>query len=211
MSLPTVRVTPGDGYVLTERYDRVPRPDGSIKRLHQEDFCQALGYPPFSKYEEEGGPNLAQCFLLLKEWSTSPAEDMLLLLKWQILNLLLGNADGHAKNISLLYRGGGTRLAPFYDLVCTAVYTGVSRDLAMRIGGESDPGRIGKDQWEAQALQLGIRSGLLLRTVRELCDRIRAELSGLTDEYISAYGENPVLERIQHTVMDRVRRARTLL
>lgn len=211
LGIPTVRVTPGDGYVLIERYDRVLAPDGTIVRLHQEDFCQALGYPPFSKYEAESGPALTQCFNLVRECSTSPAEDGLLLLRWQILNLLLGNADGHAKNVSLLYREGETRLAPFYDLVCTAVYADVSHELAMRIGGVSDPGWIGRAQWEAQAEQLGIRHGLLLRMVRELCSGIEAQLPAITEEFISLYGEDPVLERIRHLVADRVRRTRTLL
>lgn len=31
--------------LLIERYDRIRAADGTLKRLHQEDFCQALGYP----------------------------------------------------------------------------------------------------------------------------------------------------------------------
>src|SRR3546814_4397912 len=34
-----------------ERYDRVRASDGTRQRLHQEDFCQVLGYPEGLKYE----------------------------------------------------------------------------------------------------------------------------------------------------------------
>lgn len=38
-------------YLLVERYDRLRQPDGSLQRLHQEDFCQALGVAPEYKYQ----------------------------------------------------------------------------------------------------------------------------------------------------------------
>jgi serine/threonine-protein kinase HipA len=43
-----------------KRYDRVEQ-NGEVKRLHQEDFCQALGVVPENKYEFEGGPSLKEC------------------------------------------------------------------------------------------------------------------------------------------------------
>jgi serine/threonine-protein kinase HipA len=42
--------------IVVDRYDRLRRADGSITRIHQEDMCQALGLPPTSKYQNEGGP-----------------------------------------------------------------------------------------------------------------------------------------------------------
>src|SRR5690606_2889877 len=42
--------------LLVERYDRLRTRDGVLHRLHQEDFCQALGYPEGLKYEASGGP-----------------------------------------------------------------------------------------------------------------------------------------------------------
>ena len=60
-------------YLLVERYDRQRRqPDGSLQRLHQEDFCQALGVAPEYKCQNEGGPDLAQCFHLLRK-ATRPS------------------------------------------------------------------------------------------------------------------------------------------
>jgi len=52
-------VVNGRKLIVVKRYDRVVPPDGSVQRLHQEDFCQATGVPPDRKYQEDGGPSLA--------------------------------------------------------------------------------------------------------------------------------------------------------
>jgi len=44
--------------IVVERYDRTVGTDGSVERIHQEDFCQATGIAPETKYEEDGGPSL---------------------------------------------------------------------------------------------------------------------------------------------------------
>lgn len=65
MKLPvsTVKIRQGiDRIFIIARYDRTRNQDGSLVRLHQEDFCQALGFLPDQKYESEGGPSLSQCF-----------------------------------------------------------------------------------------------------------------------------------------------------
>lgn len=56
----------GRGFPRVERYDWVVDQQGQRQRLHQEDFCQALGMPPDLKYQNEGGPDLAQCFSLVR-------------------------------------------------------------------------------------------------------------------------------------------------
>jgi len=43
--------------------------------------------------------------------------DLLQLQRWVTLNYLIGNADAHGKNLSVLVHGTGYRLAPFYDLL----------------------------------------------------------------------------------------------
>ena len=83
--------------LLVERYDRFECGDGRIGRFHQEDFCQALGVPPESKYENEGGPSLEALFRILARGSRSPLPDKRELLTWVIFNFLIGNADAHAK------------------------------------------------------------------------------------------------------------------
>src|SRR6266568_1872886 len=129
----------GQEVYMIERYDRKRTAPGDIERLHQEDFCQALGVIPEMKYEQEGGPNFQDCFSLVEEWSDEPILDTLSLLRWALFNFLIGNADSHAKNLSFLYADGTVRLAPFYDLLSTAVYERVSNKFAMKMGGQRDP------------------------------------------------------------------------
>lgn len=114
----------GVPYLLISRYDRVGN-----SRVHQEDVCQALGFPPERKYQQEGGPLLRDGIALLREWSTAPVLDIRSLIDGLIFNVLIGNADAHGKNYSLLYHKGARRLAPFYDLVCTLAWPEVSENL----------------------------------------------------------------------------------
>jgi len=110
----------GTPYLLIERYDRERTKNGGpLRRLHQEDIAQALGYPPERKYEAHGGPHIGRIAELLRMHSADPVRDIAALRDWQILNYLLGNYDGHAKNLALLYqrRSAVPRLAPFYDMV----------------------------------------------------------------------------------------------
>ncbi len=133
-------------YFLVERYDRV-HDDGAIKRLHQEDFCQALSIMPDVKYEREGGPSFARCQDVLREASAKPAADQIALLERLIFNYLIGNADAHGKNFSLLYKGNKPELAPAYDLLSTAVYPDLSAKMAMKIGGKYKPDDVFLRHW----------------------------------------------------------------
>jgi len=160
---------------VVKRYDRAAMANGTI-RLHQEDFCQALGIPPEYKYESEGGPTLAACFGLARQTSIRSGKDVLSLLNWVIFNFLIGNSDSHGKNISLLLLPEGPLLAPFYDLLSTRIYAhyGLAEGLAMRIGGESDPGAIRKEHWIRFAEEIGVKPRLVLIRVVDLAKKIEA-------------------------------------
>jgi serine/threonine-protein kinase HipA len=134
-------------YFLVERYDRIQDNNGNIIRLHQEDFCQALGLMPEIKYEREGGPNFLQCNDLLYCFSSKPAVDQRKFLERVIFNYLIGNADAHGKNFSLLYKDKKPALAPAYDLLSTAVYTNLSSKMAMKIGGKYNPEDVVLRHW----------------------------------------------------------------
>ena len=173
---------------VVKRFDRVV--DGDItRRLHQEDFCQALGIAPEFKYENEGGPSLAACFNLLRANSTRSGKDVLSLVNWVIFNYLIGNSDAHGKNISLLLLAEGPLLSPFYDLLSTRVYAhyGLAEGLAMKIGGEIDPQAITKKHWELFAEEVGIRPRLVLARLKEISQKLESARLPLFKGGFAAY------------------------
>lgn len=134
-------------FLQVGRYDRKPFERDTMRRIHQEDFCQALGIPPEWKYQQEGGPNLKTCFELIRTASSAPGPDVLRLFDAVVFNYLIGNNDAHGKNFSLLYDQGKTKLAPLYDLVCTMVYPTLMQEMAMKIGGERKSSHISGKNW----------------------------------------------------------------
>ncbi|HOG55379.1 MAG TPA: type II toxin-antitoxin system HipA family toxin [Candidatus Fermentibacter daniensis] len=185
---------------LVERYDRITV-SGRMVRLHQEDFCQALGLPSAMKYEADGGPSFRQCFTLVQEASEEPLPDEELLLRWQIMNLLLGNADGHAKNLSLLHGlDGSVRLAPFYDMVSTLAYPGLSRDAALKIGEASDLGGAGPKHFDKLSMDCGLGArwvrSVVLDTAETLCGIIERSI----DELATAYRQEQAVRRLLRIV-----------
>lgn len=195
-------------YTITERYDRFLGNDGEILRAHQEDFCQALGYGHERKYQEDGGPSFAQCFQMLRDVSSDLATDLPHLLRWQIFNVLAGNSDGHAKNISLLYTPDGeVRLAPFYDLVCTRAIDRIDYHLALSVGKERDPSVILRRHWEDMARQCDIRPRYLLDLVEEIATRLAENLSSTRTFFEEQFDEYSALQRIEQVVIKQCKRA----
>ena len=116
------------------------------------------------------------CCAAVMQHSSKPALDKKRMLEWAVFNVAVGNMDSHAKNLSLLTMGGHTRLAPFYDLVCTTVYKHLSRRFAFKIGGENRPGWMMGRHWDRLAAELEVKPQLL-RTIRlDICLRIEREL-----------------------------------
>ncbi len=180
------RTVDGMAYLLVERYDRTHHQmaEGApiLERIHQEDFCQALGIVSEMKYQKEGGPSLKQCFGLLREVSSSPVVDLARLLDAVIYNYLVGNNDAHGKNFSLLYHGIGTdtlqiRLAPLYDIVSTIYYPELSRDMAMKIGGEYSSENVFPVNFERLAVEAGLAKPIVKRRVPELAETLIATLA----------------------------------
>lgn len=174
---------------LVARYDRTRTEEGAVERIHQEDFCQALGIAPDQKYEKEGGPGLPQCFKLLRESSVQPVIDVRALLDWVIFNYLVGNTDAHGKNISLLLAGQGPQLAPFYDLMCTAIYPELTERLAMKIGGEDRPDWVIVRRWQDFAGSVGIGYKLVRQRLEHLKEALPSAATDLMQE--PAIAEHP--------------------
>lgn len=195
--------------LLVERYDR-QRTDNPwpVRRLHQEDFCQALGLPPGQKYEQEGGPSLAQAVALVRTSVVNPLRDVQRLVEWQAFNAVAGNADGHGKNLSILYDAEGPRLAPFYDLVSTRQYGNLDRLLAMSIGGRRNADELGYEQWVSFAAELEMRDRVVLDLVERSLERIANALPNWTNEFRDRFGASPILQTLPAWIGKQLRRLR---
>lgn len=169
------RVVAGRTFLLVQRYDRAHGNDGTVHRIHQEDFCQALGVPPETKYASEGGPTFKDCFALLREVATRPAVDVLKLLDAAIFNLIAGNADAHGKNFSILYDQEGPRLAPLHDLLATVACPELSPTLAMNIGKRATLAEMDAQGWAAFAVDTGLGAPLIRRRIAEISESVRTK------------------------------------
>ena len=172
--------------ILVQRYDRATNEAGSTTRLHQEDFCQALGFPPERKYQAEGGPMLGDCISLLRDWSTAPVLDIPNFINGLIFNVLIGNADAHGKNYSLLYSGGERRLSPYYDLVSTLAWPALSKNLAMKIGGCESVNAFTIGDWKRMANKTGLGWPMIRERMAESCHSVLNKLGEVqeqTEEY----------------------------
>lgn len=203
------RIVEGIEYLLVERYDRIHRQnaDGppTLERLHQEDFCQAQGIVSETKYQKEGGPSLKQCFALLRDVSSAPVIDLSRLLDGVIYNYLVGNNDAHGKNFSLLYHGVGTanqeiRLAPLYDVVSTNYYPALSKDMAMKIGGEYSSDKVTPKDFEQLAEEAGLAKPIVKNRVPELAETVIANFDKAGIEHPVAQAVAAVIRKRCETV-----------
>jgi serine/threonine-protein kinase HipA len=128
--------------LIVPRFDREELGGGRVRRLHQEDLCQALGIDPEdgrgrAKYETGGGPSLRQAAAILDTYAADPPAQLDRLVAATTFTVLIGNADAHGKNLALLHPAAETvELAPLYDTVPTVLWPSLRTDAAMAIGGQ---------------------------------------------------------------------------
>lgn len=163
---------------MIDRFDREVG-ENTIKRIHQEDFCQAMGIPSYKKYQNEGGPGFPECFHLLKQ-TTQPALNINQLAAILVFNYLIGNMDAHGKNFSLLHKEEGQIvLTPFYDLVCTRVYENLNNKMAMKVGSKYRAEEVLERHWEQLAKEINYRYLSLKKLLYEIANKIS---NGLEEE-----------------------------
>ncbi|MEZ7196598.1 type II toxin-antitoxin system HipA family toxin [Pseudodesulfovibrio karagichevae] len=205
LTVPNVLITDTipRGY-LVARYDRMIE-GGGIRRIHQEDFCQAMGLPVALKYQNEGGPGPEDCFALL-DHCADPQADREQLFKLFVYNFLIGNTDAHAKNLSLLYPDPPRPvLAPFYDLLCTQVYVdyGLSTKNAMKIGGQYYPKFVMKRHWLRLAEQAGLTPVAGLNVVIQMANLLKMAAPIVGTEFAKRYGKSRIVPAIVEFVVGR--------
>jgi serine/threonine-protein kinase HipA len=199
--LPTAEVfyEPHTKSCVVRRFDRPLRADGALARLVQYDLCQLAGTLSARKYEKEGAPGLAACAELIRRYSTQSAVDLRHLVRWVFFNLYVGNNDSHAKNLSIYsLPGRGVTLTPFYDLMCTRLYPGLSPEFAFAIGGEVRPGEMTADNLVLMARQLGMQPRFLARQAQEMAERLTSAVGQAGQEVA------PALSPSAQTLADRL-------
>jgi serine/threonine-protein kinase HipA len=188
----------GTHAAVVARYDRVPTPDGSIVRVHQEDLCQALAYPAWQKYERDGGPGVRQIGALIQRLPVHLREDSALrLLDALAFNYAIAGTDGHARNFSLLLSGPDAVLAPLYDLNSALPYTrpwgkrfdSVSKLHSSFVLGSTDAfTRVGVDDWQTVGSYLGLDGDTALDRVRSIVVRVPEAIEAASDAVDSEAG-----------------------
>jgi serine/threonine-protein kinase HipA len=211
LKIPTPDVTTGRAgkrtFLLVKRYDRTDV-GGRWRRLHQEDYCQALGLPPSAKYESNQtgirGPNLKDMFEVTRRHL--PATEIIRLLDLVVLNILCCNTDAHAKNYSIMIRGNGASLAPIYDIMCGEVWANVTKSLAQTIAGKSRGDDIKGRDWQRFARECGLNPRQVVDRVVTLTKSAIAEAEGAAAEVASMPGgDHEILGPTRQAVERRAR------
>ncbi len=205
-----VKVAGDQTFLLIWRYDRrlVAEQSGPrLYRLHQEDFCQAMGIRPSRKYERHGGPNWTMCFQLMSR-TIDPVRSREALLDRVILQYLIGNPDAHGKNYSLLYgRSGDVRLAPLYDLnnaeAFRTKFKSVKPIMAMSIGGNFDRDTLTSENWKKFAEDCGLNPALVVRRLEELSSEIVENSKSLRQEVAGSLADTPLLDIVIEDIAKR--------
>ena len=127
--------------LLVERFDIRTSPEDE-RRFALEDLCSVLDLPPDAKYDG----TIERVARAVRPLSTSPEDDLLLLIRRALFAWLIGDGDMHLKNMALLKiaepagdRFSSIRLAPLYDAVTTKVFPNLEHDrMALKLNGKDD-------------------------------------------------------------------------
>lgn len=191
-------------YLLVNRYDRTGT-GNNVRRLHQEDFCQALGRPPAAKYEFNGtgtrGPSIADMFALVRQHMT--ARDITRLLDAVIFNIAIGNVDSHAKNYSILLGLGAPQLAPLYDLMSGLAWANITQNHAQAIGGQRRGRHIYGRHWRRMADAAGMAARGTVQRVEQVTARLLRELPAAVDEVTAMPAGSSMLEIFAKKIEER--------
>jgi Uncharacterized protein related to capsule biosynthesis enzymes len=104
-----------------------------------------------------------------------------------LFNVIIGNADAHGKNFSLLYLPERTQLAPLYDLLCTVAYPDLSQRFAMKIGRRRTLEEMYPADFDKFAGDIEIRAPFIRRRMKEMAEAVM----GSTDVVVSTLALPP--------------------
>ena len=183
----------GDEDVLVvERFDR-EEASHEVQRLHQEDLLQALGIPPEhrrgrAKYQHpgtHGPPSWWHLADLLDSYSVDRDRELGRLFQAMVFNLVIGNADAHAKNLALLLDDGYVTLSPLYDIVPTQLWPRLRRTLALTIGDKDNPDAIVIDDLVMEAARWSLGEERTRQLANATLERIKEEARAIEHAELS--------------------------
>ena len=128
------------------------------------------------------------------------------LLDAAIVQVLLGNADAHGKNYSLLYREDGIVLAPLYDLLSTVACPDLSPGFAMKVARRATLKELRPGDWDRFAGGIGLGAPIVRRRVRELAGLALERAEGLADDMAHSGLDQNALAQCAVRSTDRARR-----
>ncbi|WP_020590200.1 HipA domain-containing protein [Desulfobacter curvatus] len=138
---------------------------------------------------------------MIRRECSNPIEDSRKLLNLVLFNGLIGNADGHAKNISLLHNENGTVLAPFYDLVSTLVYPQFTKKMPMKIAGKKrNFAHLQKHHFESLSEEIGMKPNIVIKTALNLAQRIMDVSEVTAIEFKAKYGSIEMVDKINSVI-----------
>lgn len=148
--------------LAVKRFDRTEQ--GGM--IHIEDFAQVFGMYPERKYERASYRNIAEVL-----WVETGASGIAEFIRRLVFNALIGNADMHVKNWSLIYPDGRqSALSPGYDFVSTIAYL-PDANMALTLGRSKAMTDLSLEQLSYLAAKARLPEKLVLDTARETVER----------------------------------------
>jgi len=200
-----------DAVLSVTRFDRF-RQGAGVRRRHVIDGCQLLGLPSGYKYERpygdapdvravRDGASLPRFFEAI-EACPQPTRARLQLMRWLVFQVLLGNTDAHAKNLSFYMTAAGPVQAPAYDLVCGALYQegNVSQAYAMAIGDAFSTEELTPYEWAQFCVSTGISPSLVRKELERGVKMINSRLSRVASAVQQEGADPEVIQRIAEVV-----------
>jgi len=179
-----------------------------------------LGLPVGMKYERpfgngehvrhiRDGASLPRLFASLHRHAWVAATERMALLRWVIFQVLIGNVDAHAKNLSFFQSVRGLAVAPAYDLVCGLVYAqqGFEDTFAMAIGDGFAPHALTPYDWARFAIDCGIAPGVVCREINRLARECLEHLSSVAQVVHEEGGSSAMIERVCGVIERQAERA----
>lgn len=198
--------------LIVERFDRRSH-DDRVERIHVIDGCQALGLQVSAKYERlygdgrdvkdiRDGARYEDFFALMRQ-APSPTSQRNGLLQWAIFQVLIGNADAHAKNLSFFCGPKGLSLAPAYDQVSTHSMdrSRIASTYAMAIGDAFTLAELSPWEWAQFAEQCNLPKALVGRTLKQLSTKVRDLAPGVADEVVREGAQAQIVKAVLDSVI----------